>query len=368
MFPKQKKVYRYFCVLLFLIVVNFSFWSIRYFHFNQTNFINFFYFLNNLSSFFLGFYLFLISCFLFVDFILFLKFVFLKIKNKIFERQENINLKKRQFFYYFSCGTAAGLSTYAFYNAQKSPPLKKTIVPITDLHLDLENFNIVQLTDFHIGQSIGLKYVEDVVAKVNELNADLVVITGDLIDGFVSNLKNLVQPLKNIKSKYGICYVTGNHEYYWNVQEWTSYLQQLGFFYLENSHKMIQVKNASVLIGGTIDLSAQYLHKTHRTDVLKTIAHAPQNPQLKILLAHQPHTAFQAAALNYFHLQISGHTHGGQMWPGTWLVHLFQYFRPGLTLYKKMWVYVSTGTGYWGPPARLGTSSEITQLILKKKI
>jgi len=275
-------------------------------------------------------------------------------------------MERRSFLHLISFGTASILTGIAFFNARKTPDVKKVYVPINNLHSDLKNFNVVQLTDFHIGQTIGLDYVESVIARVNLLNADIIVITGDLVDGFVDQIRDWVKPLASLKAKYGIYYVTGNHEYYWDANGWIQFMQSIGCVYLGNANRSINVGNAKVVIGGLTDLSAVKFNIDHKMDPIKSIEGASLNSDLKILLAHQPNCAFDSAKLNFYDLQISGHTHGGQIWPITWIIHLIQPFRPGLTLYQKMWVYVSRGTGYWGPPSRLGSESEITHILFKQ--
>ncbi|APJ05127.1 hypothetical protein AXG55_07690 [Silvanigrella aquatica] len=354
----------YISVFIFMIIVNAGFWGMRYLRW-QGNIPENFYYIEWISYTLLGFMFFLLTCFFVAD-VLFLSryiFYFLRRKNHLKNRNSKIDINRRSFLQFIALGCASIISGIAFYNARKIPDVKKVFVPLKNLHPDLRSFQVVQLTDFHIGQTIGLNYVEAVVERVNSLNPDVIVITGDLVDGFVDQIKNFVAPLGKLKAKYGVYYVTGNHEYYWDSLGWIEYMKSLGSIYLGNENRSFNVGDAHVVIGGLTDLRAENFDPKQKMDPEKSIVGASSQAHLKILLAHQPNSAFEAAKLGFYHLQISGHTHGGQFWPGTWLIHLIQSFRAGLTMYENMWVYVSRGTGYWGPPARLGSDSEITQIF-----
>jgi uncharacterized protein len=365
----HKKIKVYVGVFIFMLILNMGFWGSRYLRW-QGHIPDKFYYLEWISYTTLGFMLFLLSCFLIADlfFLLHKVIYFFKRENYIDKEKKNLqfNKQRRSFLHLVAFGCASFLTGISFYNARKTPEVKKIFVPILNLHPDLKEFNIVQLTDFHIGQTISLDYVEAVVERVNSLNPDVIVITGDLIDGFVDQLKDWVAPLIKLKSKYGVYYVTGNHEYYWDALGWINYMKSIGCIYLANSNQTFSVGQANIVIAGLTDLSAGKFDESQQTDPVKSISGASKNAHLKILLAHQPNSAFESAKLGFYDLQISGHTHGGQMWPATWLIHFIQPFKPGLTLYQKMWVYVSRGTGYWGPPARLGSDSEITHIYFKQ--
>ena len=363
--PKNKgKVY--ISILIYMFILNLGFWGSRYLRW-QGHIPEKFYYLEWISYTALGLLFLSLSCFFIADlFIILNKVIYSFKRKKYIEEKKNsspMNKQRRSFLHLIAFGFATVLSGISFHNARKIPDVKKVLIPIPNLHPNLKEFNIVQLTDFHIGQTIGLNYVEAVVEKVNSLNPDVIVITGDLIDGFVDQLKEWVAPLAKLRAKYGIYYVTGNHEYYWDALGWIKYMESIGCHYLANTNRSFLVGDANVVIAGLTDLSAGKFDESQQTDPLKSAIGASNNAHLKILLAHQPNSAFEAAKLGFYDLQISGHTHGGQMWPGTWLIHLLQPFRPGLTLYEKMWVYVSRGTGYWGPPARLGSDSEITHIF-----
>ncbi|WP_158997978.1 metallophosphoesterase [Pigmentibacter ruber] len=365
-FGLKRKSFIYITLALFMFLTNLGFWGSRYFR-GQGSIPYQFEYIYWVSFILLGFMFFMLSCFFIADiFSIIIYFIHKIISFKKTKKSENLNKERRRILHFISLGIAACFTGVAYVNARRIPQVKEVFVPIKNLHDELKDFSIVQLTDLHIGQTIGKEYVEAVVEKVNLLNADIVVITGDLIDGFVEQIQDWVKPLSNLKAKYGIYYVTGNHEYYWDAEGWVKYIQSLGIHYLGNSNHLLNIGKSKVIICGVNDLSAEKFIESHKMDLEKSKNNAPQFPHLKILLAHQPNTAFEAVKLNYFDLQISGHTHGGQIWPMTWLIHFIQYFRPGLTAFQNMYVYVSRGTGYWGPPARLGSDSEITFLKIKQ--
>jgi len=258
--------------------------------------------------------------------------------------------------------TASLTTGYGIVEAKRVPEVKEVQIPITALPEDFDGFRIVQVTDLHVSPTIRRPYVEKVVEIVNSLNADIIALTGDLIDGTISQLSDDVAPMKNIQSAQGNFFVTGNHEYYFGVIDWTTQIKRLGFSILLNEYRMITRGQGSLLLAGVTDYrGGNFLH-SHRSDPIKAIAGAPA-ADIKILLAHQPKSIFDAARAG-FDLQISGHTHGGQFFPWNLVVGLNQPFVSGLHKYKNTHIYVSRGTGYWGPPVRVGAPSEITLIKL----
>ncbi|MBU1168305.1 MAG: metallophosphoesterase [Proteobacteria bacterium] len=260
-------------------------------------------------------------------------------------------------------GGAFMLSGAGIYNAKKTPGVKEVIIPVKHLHPDLDGFSLVQITDIHMGSTIKKNFLEEVVQKVNALSPSVVALTGDLADGFVKDLGNEVLPLGNLKSVYGNYFVTGNHEYYFNAEQWVEKVGQLGFTVLNNTHRLIQAGDGRVLVAGVTDIRAEQFIPAHRSDPAKAIENAPFS-HIKILLAHQPKSVYDAAKAG-FDVQLSGHTHGGQLFPWNFIVGLDQPFLAGPYIHKNVFLYVSRGTGYWGPPMRLGSPSEITRIILK---
>lgn len=203
-----------------------------------------------------------------------------------------------------------------------------------------------------------------VVDTANGLNSDVIVLTGDLIDGDVEGLRPHTQLLSELDAPLGVYAVTGNHEYYSGAPGWIAEYERLGMHVLQNEHVILPYNHAQVLLAGVNDYDAGRFDSTWASDPQAAIEGAADDVGVKILLAHQPRS-MQEAAKAGFDLQISGHTHGGQFWPWGYFVRLQQPFVAGLDQYENLQVYTSQGTGYWGPPMRLGARSEITQIRLK---
>jgi hypothetical protein len=257
---------------------------------------------------------------------------------------------------------SVALAVWGYFQAIGVPPVKQVSVVIEGLPADLHGLKIVQLTDLHVGATLGRPFVEAVVERVNRLEADMVVITGDLVDGPAALLADDVAPLAGLKARLGKFFVTGNHEYYSGVMDWLAVIRSLGLDVLINDHRLVAFKTSRLLMAGVADLRAAAFFPDHRSDPFKAAAGAPA-ADVRILLAHQPKSFFEGATAG-FDLQISGHTHGGQFYPWTWVVGLFQPFVAGLFHHGPAQLYVSRGTGFWGPPLRLGSPSEITLLRL----
>ena len=258
--------------------------------------------------------------------------------------------------------TALLVTLIGLYNARKPPRVKIVDIPLKDLPPALQGFKIAQISDMHIGPTIKRPAMKHVVSTINRLEVDAVAITGDLVDGNVYELSRHVAPLAGLRSRHGTFFVTGNHEYYSGVHPWLKYLPTLGVRVLLNEHVIILHRHAPIVIAGVTDFSAASYDTSHRTDVALAVTGAPR-AAVKVLLAHQPRSAAAAEAAG-FDLQISGHTHGGQFLPWNFFVRFQQPFTAGLHRVKDMLVYVSRGTGYWGPPKRFGSPSEITLLRL----
>jgi len=261
-------------------------------------------------------------------------------------------------------GASVAASAYGYSEATRVPDVLRVEVPIKDLAPGLDGFKIVQISDIHVGPTIRRKFVQGVVDRIQTLDPDIVAFTGDLIDGYVPDLRADVAPLGQLSPRYGNYFVTGNHEYYWDAPGWCDEVESLGWNVLNNAHKVIAINGARLLVGGVTDYSAARHMPAHKTDPHKAIAGAPP-VDFRLLLAHQPKSVWGAAEAG-FDMQISGHTHGGQFWPWNMVVGHVHPFSRGLDDYKNMKIYVSRGTGYWGPPKRLGAPSEITLLTLKR--
>jgi predicted MPP superfamily phosphohydrolase len=258
---------------------------------------------------------------------------------------------------------AALFTLVGFFNARRRAQVLPVDVAIQGLPAALHGFTIAQITDVHIGPTIRRPYVDAIVDAVNALGADMVAVTGDLVDGSVQQLSSHASPLSRLASRHGTYFVTGNHEYYSGAPAWIAELRRLGMRVLVNEHVVLEHEGESVVVAGVTDYSAHHFHESHRSDPVAAVAGAPAHAAVRMLLAHQPRSAFAAEPAGY-HLQLSGHTHGGQFWPWNFLVRLQQPFTAGLRRLGALWVYTSRGTGYWGPPKRLWAPSEITHLRL----
>jgi predicted MPP superfamily phosphohydrolase len=254
------------------------------------------------------------------------------------------------------------LTLLGYLNTRRVPKVVSIDIPIKDLPESLIGFKIVQISDLHVGAAIKDRYIEAIVKKVNALNADLVAITGDVVDGSVEHLKSHTAPLAKLNSRHGSFIVTGNHEYYSGAHAWINEFTRLGLKVLMNEHVVIQHEGEQLVVAGVTDFSGHLFDPTHQSNPQAAIFGAPQLAP-KILLAHQPRTS-PAAAIAGFDLQLSGHTHGGQFWPWNHFVRMQQPYTAGLHRLDHLWVYTSRGTGYWGPPKRIGAPSEITLLRL----
>ncbi len=248
-------------------------------------------------------------------------------------------------------------------NARRVARVVNVEVRIAALPPALHGFTIVQVSDLHIGSTIKRGYVNAVVDVVNGLSPDIVALTGDLVDGAVARLADDILPLARLNARHGVYAVTGNHEYYSGATQWVAEFRRLGLDVLMNQHRTVTHQGIKLVVAGVTDFSAHGFDASQASDPVAALSGAPADAAVKIVLAHQPRSAAAAAAAG-FDLQLSGHTHGGQFWPWKYLVPLQQPFVDGLRRQGRMAVYVSRGTGYWGPPMRLGARSEITRIRL----
>jgi predicted MPP superfamily phosphohydrolase len=248
-------------------------------------------------------------------------------------------------------------------NARRRARVVDVEVRLANLPTSLHGFTIAQISDVHVGPTIKRQYVEAIVDAVNSLEADVIAVTGDLVDGSVKDLATHTAPFARLSARHGAFFVTGNHEYYSGEPAWTAEFRRLGMRVLMNEHVVLEHRGGQVVLAGVADYSAHHFDPGQRSDPHRAMKNAPAGAGARILLAHQPRSA-QAAAAAGFDLQLSGHTHGGQFWPWNHFVRLQQPFTAGLHRLNDLWVYISRGTGYWGPPKRLGAPSEITRLRL----
>lgn len=254
-------------------------------------------------------------------------------------------------------------STVGFVNAQRRPGVVEVSLPIKDLPPELEGFSIMQISDLHVGPTIKRRFVQSVVDLANSLQPDVMAVTGDMVDGRVDDLAEHIAPLAGLRARDGVFGVTGNHDYYSGAQHWVPHYRSLGLRMLMNEHVVIERGAARLVLGGVTDFEAHRFFADERSNPHQALLGAPANAAVRVLLAHQPRSADAAHAAG-FDVQLSGHTHGGQFWPWSLVVPLQQPYTAGLVRHGSLWVYTSRGTGYWGPPKRLGAPSEVTRLRL----
>ena len=249
-----------------------------------------------------------------------------------------------------ACGAAA---------AFRGPRLERIDLPVPGLHADLDGFRIVQISDLHVGPNIGRRYVQRVAELSRSLQPDLVVLTGDIVDGPVARLAPHVAPLAALASDGRAFFILGNHDCYAGAGAWIAHFREMGMRVLLNSHELVRQGAARLLVGGVVDPA----YGKARPDANAAMAGAPA-ADFRLLLAHNPRLATLGAAAG-FDLQLSGHTHAGQFFPWTLAVRLVHAPHvAGLSREGRMLVYVSAGTGTWGPPVRFGTRPELTLIRL----
>ena len=261
--------------------------------------------------------------------------------------------------------TGAAGTTWGIGSALGRIPVERLRVALRRLPASMNGTRVVQLTDMHVGPTLRRAFVERVVDQVNALNPDVVAITGDLVDGTVEQLRDQVAPLERLRARYGVYFVTGNHEYYSGVNPWIEELTRIGIRVLRNERVAIGDATASFDLAGVDDWSAGNHGEGHGHD-LDYAMRGSDGTREVVLLAHQPRSVWDAARLGVG-LQLSGHTHGGQIFPWMFFVLLQQPFVVGLHRVRDTWLYVSRGTGFWGPPVRVGAPPEITVVELVRE-
>lgn len=260
---------------------------------------------------------------------------------------------------------AMAVSAYGVSQAIMVPEVRRVPVAIKDLPPALEGFRLVQLTDLHISRLFDARWVTAVVNRTDELKPDLVVITGDLIDGTPAARQADVAPLAQLKARHGVFAITGNHEYYFDAQQWIPQFRKLGMQMLLNAHAVIDVDGAQLVLAGITDTVAT-THGMAGPDLGLALQGAPQGSPA-ILLSHRPSGALNNAAQGVA-LQLSGHTHGGMFIGLDKLAsRANEGFVSGLYQVRPMQLYVSNGTALWnGFPVRIGVPAEITEFTLHR--
>lgn len=257
--------------------------------------------------------------------------------------------------------TGSGVVAAGIHSALKGFTLKEVEVTLEKLPRAFDGLRIVQLSDVHVGPTIGVEFVQAMVEAANSLQPDVIALTGDFVDGQVEYLSRHTAPLADLQATMGTYFVTGNHEYYSGVDAWIGEFERLGITTLRNRSKRIWRGNESFLIAGVTDYRAGRYGEA--PDLSATLARRNPGEEV-VLLAHQPRQVSEAQAHDVG-LQLSGHTHGGQFWPWNWVIHLIEPVVAGLAQFGRTQIYVNSGTGYWGPPVRIGTESEITLVTLR---
>lgn len=257
---------------------------------------------------------------------------------------------------------AGGLGLVAMRSGLARVALREVRVELSRLPKELDGLTIVQLTDVHVGPTIRRDFIEHIVEETNAANPDVIAITGDLVDGTVEELREHVAPLANLRARHGVYFVTGNHEYYSGAEAWCEELTRLGLRVLRNERVSIGRDGASFDLAGIDDHQASQFGNGHGADLPRALEGRDPSREL-VLLAHQPRAVFEAQE-HGVGLQLSGHTHGGQIWPWRYMVRLQQPVVSGLVQFGQTLLYVSNGTGYWGPPMRLSAPAEITRVTL----
>ncbi|MGA5503909.1 metallophosphoesterase [Streptomyces umbrinus] len=262
-------------------------------------------------------------------------------------------------------GTTAVLLAWGYAEARRVPRVRRLDVQLPRLGAGLDGTRVALITDTHYGPLDRARWSERVCETVNTLEADLVCHTGDIADGTAERRRAQATPLGTVRATHARVYVTGNHEYYSEAQGWVDLMGELGWEPLRNRHLLLERGGDTLVVAGVDDVTAESSglagHRAHLTGALNGA-----DPDLPVLLlAHQPKFIDRAAAAG-IDLQLSGHTHGGQIWPFHHLVRLDQPALAGLSHHgTRTLLYTSRGTGFWGPPFRVFAPSEITLLVLR---
>ncbi|WP_417911333.1 metallophosphoesterase [Candidatus Electronema sp. PJ] len=265
-------------------------------------------------------------------------------------------------FALFSVLLVGGLAGVGIKQAAKQPVVQRFPVKLANLPAAFQGFKIVQISDIHMGELTSVHKLAKIVQQVNLLQPDLVAITGDLVDNKSKLLPDGLAPLRQLKAKEGVFFVTGNHEYYSGIEDWLPEIEKQGVRILRNERIELQRGTETLVIAGVNDHRAGRFGKKEAPDYAKALG-GLVNKKI-ILLAHQP-LAIKEVAPYGVDLMISGHTHGGQIWPFSYLVHLKQPYLKGFYQEQNTLLFVSQGTACWGPPLRIGTQNEIIELTLQ---
>ncbi|MFK4691750.1 metallophosphoesterase [Streptomyces pristinaespiralis] len=255
---------------------------------------------------------------------------------------------------------ALGTVGYGTYGVLRGPRVKRVTVPLAKLPRAAHGFRIAVVSDIHLGPILGRSHTQRIVGSINATQPDLVAVVGDLVDGSVADLGSAAEPLARLRSRHGSFFVTGNHEYFSGADEWVDHVRELGLRPLRNERVEIA---GGFDLAGVDDVAGE--DEGQGPDFVKALGDRDRS-RAAVLLAHQP-VVIHDAVEQGVDLQLSGHTHGGQLWPGNHLAALANPTVAGLERYGDTQLYVSRGAGAWGPPVRVGASSDITVVELASR-
>ncbi|TGB09455.1 metallophosphoesterase [Streptomyces sp. MZ04] len=260
-------------------------------------------------------------------------------------------------------GTAAAFAVgtvgYGTYGVLRGPRVKRVTVPLARLPRGAHGFRIAVVSDIHLGPILGRGFTQRVVDTINGTQPDLIAVVGDLVDGDVENLGPAAAPLAQLRARHGSYFVTGNHEYFSGAEQWVDHVRELGLHPLENARTELPAFD----LAGVDDVAGE--SEGHGPDFAKALGDRDRS-RASVLLAHQP-VVIHDAVKHGVDLQLSGHTHGGQLWPGNFIADLANPTLAGLERYGDTQLYVTRGAGAWGPPVRVGAPSDITVVELASR-
>ncbi|MFE5908902.1 metallophosphoesterase [Streptomyces wedmorensis] len=273
-------------------------------------------------------------------------------------------LSRRLFVSRVVAGSAAAVAVgtvgYGTYGVLRGPKLKRVTVPLAKVPRAAHGYRIAVVSDIHLGPILGRAHTQRIVDTINSAQPDLIAVVGDLVDGTVENLGTAAEPLARLRARHGSFFVTGNHEYFSGADAWVDHVRELGLRPLRNERVEIA---AGFDLAGVDDVAGE--SEGRGPDFVRALGDRDR-ARASVLLAHQPIVVHDAVR-HGVDLQLSGHTHGGQLWPGGFLAELANPTVAGLERYGDTQLYVSRGAGAWGPPVRVGAPSDITIVELASK-
>lgn len=255
-----------------------------------------------------------------------------------------------------AAAAAAGTVGHGTYGVLRGPRVKRVTVPLAKLARSAHGFRITVVSDIHLGPILGRAHTQRIVDTINSTQPDLIAVVGDLVDGSVADLGPAAEPLAQLRARHGAYFVTGNHEYFSGADAWVDHVRELGLTPLRNDRAEIDGFD----LAGVDDVAG--VHEGHGPDFARALGDRDRS-RAAVLLAHQP-VVIHDAVRHGVDLQLSGHTHGGQLWPGNYLADLANPTVAGLERYGDTQLYVTRGAGAWGPPVRVGAPSDITVVEL----